>query len=157
MDSPIVETRDATRIYHRGHGTFEALHAASCRVFPGERIALLGASGSGKSTLLHLLGGLDLPTSGSVTWPYLGTLKTLRPALVALVPQAPSLVPWLNVTENVALPLLLGSEAHLARVKALESLDRWASPVWQTGCRRNSPADRCSAWPWLARSREAAS
>jgi ABC-type lipoprotein export system ATPase subunit len=124
MRSPLVEAREATRVFHRGGGLFPALKAASCRVFLGERIAILGPSGSGKSTLLHLLGGLDRPTFGSVAWPELGPMEALRPEMVAFLPQAPSLVPWLSVVENVEFPILLGSRAPTARDKALASLER---------------------------------
>ena len=68
----------------------------------------MGPSGSGKSTLLHLIAGLDVPTSGSVTWPALGDRGSLRPGPVAVVLQGRSLLPPLNVSENVALPLILG-------------------------------------------------
>jgi ABC-type lipoprotein export system ATPase subunit len=124
MLSPLVEAREATRVFHRGGRLFPALKAASCRVFLGERIAILGPSGSGKSTLLHLLGGLDRPTFGSVAWPELGPMEALRPEMVAFLPQAPSLVPWLSVVENVEFPILLGSRAPTARDKALASLER---------------------------------
>ncbi|HEY2112287.1 MAG TPA: ABC transporter ATP-binding protein [Dongiaceae bacterium] len=124
MRSPLVEAREATRVFHRGGGLFPALKAASCRVFLGERIAILGPSGSGKSTLLQLLGGLDRPTFGSVAWPELGPMEALRPEMVAFLPQAPSLVPWLSVVENVEFPILLGSTAPTARDKALASLER---------------------------------
>ena len=124
MRSPLVEAREATRVFPRGGGLFLALKAASCRVFLGERIAILGPSGSGKSTLLHLLGGLDRPTFGSVTWPELGSIETLRPEMVAFLPQVPSLVPWLSVVENVEFPILLGSRAPTAREEALASLER---------------------------------
>jgi len=110
--------------FHRGGGLFPGLKAASCRVFLGERIAILGPSGSGKSTLLQLLGGLDRPTFGSVAWPELGPMEALRPEMVAFLPQAPSLVPWLSVVENVEFPILLGSRAPTARDKALVSLER---------------------------------
>ena len=124
MRSPLVEAREATRVFHRGGGLFPGLKAASCRVFLGERIAILGPSGSGKSTLLQLLGGLDRPTFGSVAWPELGPMEALRPEMVAFLPQAPSLVPWLSVVENVEFPILLGSRAPTARDKALVSLER---------------------------------
>ena len=123
MTSPVVEAIDATRTFHRGGKPFEALRAASCHVFLGERIAILGPSGSGKSTLLHLLGGLDRPTSGQVAWPELGTIHDLRPKMIAVVPQSPSLVPWLSAVENVELPVLLGGEARTARDRATATLE----------------------------------
>lgn len=119
----LVEARGVGRVYQRGTTRVVALASATCRVEPGDRIAVVGPSGSGKSTLLHLLGGLDEPTNGNLAWPALGPRETLRPAQVAYVFQAPSLLPALSVVENVELPLLLGdSEASAARAAALEAL-----------------------------------
>ena len=93
----------------------------------GDRIALVGPSGSGKSTLLHLLGGLDLPSKGEISWPVLGARDTLRPRQVAFVFQVPSLIPTLTALENVALPLLLGgvrpNDAMAAARTALAQID----------------------------------
>jgi predicted ABC-type transport system involved in lysophospholipase L1 biosynthesis ATPase subunit len=90
-----------------------ALHGATCQVFPGDQVALVGPSGSGKSTLLHLLAGLDRPTVGSLSWPGLGAPPAHLPAgTIGLVFQGPSLLPDLDVVENVALPLLLAGESE---------------------------------------------
>ena len=87
----------------------------------------MGPSGSGKSTLLHLIAGLDTPTTGSITWPAIGARAALRPGPVALVFQGPSLLPPLDVTENIALPLVLGGvdgdEASKRARAALARLD----------------------------------
>jgi ABC-type lipoprotein export system ATPase subunit len=107
MDEPLVLAVEASRRYGTGPATLEALQDATCAVYPGDHIALTGPSGSGKSTLLHLLGGLDVPSSGSVTWPGLGAREELRPGRVVDVFQGPSLLPPLSVLENVRLPLLL--------------------------------------------------
>lgn len=107
MDDPLVLAIEASRCYGAGPTSVVALHPATCTIHPGEQIALTGPSGSGKSTLLHLLGGLDVPSSGSVSWPALGTLADLRPGPVIDVFQGPSLAPPLSVLENVRLPLLL--------------------------------------------------
>ena len=103
-----------------------ALHGLSCEIGPGEQIAIMGSSGSGKSTLLHLIAGLDAPTTGSVTWPALGDRASLRPGPIALVLQGPSLLPPLDVTENVALPLVLGGvDAGESTERARDALARF--------------------------------
>jgi len=125
--SLVVATRVA-RTYGRGANAVVAVHDASCSLEPGAAVAVVGPSGSGKSTLLHLLAGLDSPTVGSVQWPGLGgDPRTLRAGTVGVVFQGPSLVPALDVLENVALPLLLAGDdeatAARAAASALERLE----------------------------------
>jgi putative ABC transport system ATP-binding protein len=87
------------------------------------QVALTGPSGSGKSTLLHLLAGLDMPTGGTIAWPGLDGSPEGRPGLIGMVFQGPSLLPPLDVTENVALPLLLaGCQEAQARERAAAAL-----------------------------------
>jgi ABC-type sulfate/molybdate transport systems ATPase subunit len=84
----------------------------------GDRLAVTGPSGSGKSTLLHLLAGLEHPTAGAIEWPSGRTG-------IGVVFQGPSLLPTLDVTENVALPLLLAGDPHReASTRARQALDR---------------------------------
>ncbi len=125
MPEILVQMDQIGRAYLRGKTPVIAVASATCTVLPGARIALMGPSGSGKSTLLHLLGGLDKPTSGNVSWPALGPYESLRPTKVGLVFQMPSLLPSLTVVENVEIPLLLGQEsAEKARAAALAILER---------------------------------
>lgn len=125
MPEALVEVREARRSYGLGAGETVALERATCRVLPGERIALLGPSGSGKSTLLHLMGGLERPSSGSVRFPALGEPDQLRPGKVAFVFQAQSLLAPLTALENAALPLVLdGMEEREAELRAMEALER---------------------------------
>jgi ABC-type lipoprotein export system ATPase subunit len=106
-----------TRTYGSGAAEVRALRGVSCTLRPGAQVALTGPSGSGKSTLLHLLAGLDTPTGGTIDWPGLDGSPEGRPGLIGMVFQGPSLLPPLDVTENVTLPLLL---AGLAETQARE-------------------------------------
>lgn len=122
----LVACDGAARTFGKGPSAVVAVHTATCRVTAGDRIAITGSSGSGKSTLLHLMAGLDQPTGGTVGWPALAGAP-LRPGPVSVIFQNPSLLPELDVVENVALPLLLvgadPASATAAATAALERLD----------------------------------
>jgi ABC-type lipoprotein export system ATPase subunit len=124
--NPLVVCEDVARTFGRGATAVVAVHGLTCQVLAGDSIALTGPSGSGKSTALHLLAGLDEPTTGSITWPAIGDRGALRPGPVSTVFQGPSLLPALDVVENVALPLVLNgttdTEARSAAVDALGQL-----------------------------------
>ncbi|NMI01661.1 ABC transporter ATP-binding protein [Pseudonocardia acidicola] len=129
----LVECVAASRAFGVGPRSVDAVRGASCVVPPGVRVALTGPSGSGKSTLLHLLAGLETPTSGSVSWPGLDRPAPVRPgtdgaprrSAIGVVFQGPSLIPALDVIENVALPLLLaGVDENEAVEAACLALDR---------------------------------
>ncbi|WP_246580912.1 ABC transporter ATP-binding protein [Deinococcus aestuarii] len=122
--TPLAEAHGVGRTFTVGGQEVTALRETTLQVRPGDRIALLGPSGSGKSTLLHLLGGLDTPTTGTVSWPALGEAGSLRPGKVSFVFQAQSLMPPLTALENVALPLLLtGAAPQTATEEARRALD----------------------------------
>ena len=117
--TPLVAAAGAGRTYGSGGRAAVALHGASCTVAPGDAVAVVGPSGSGKTTLLHLLAGLDAPTTGRVSWPALGDHpRRLRPGTIGVVFQGPSLLPALDVAQNVALPLLLAGETETAAARA---------------------------------------
>lgn len=121
---PVVACRGVSRSFGRGAAEVLAVRDVTAVVEQGQRIALVGESGSGKSTLLHLMAGLDAPSAGAVDWPAL-QLRDGRPLGVGVVFQAPSLLPMLDVTENVALPLLLaGVPVGEARDRAADALER---------------------------------
>lgn len=126
-DTAVVRAERLTRCFKTGTGTVVAVRGVTASVTPHARIALTGPSGSGKSTLLHLLAGLDTPTAGTVCWPGADHDPTPRnaPERVGLVFQGASLVPTLDVTENVRLPLLLaGHDQEEATERALVALHR---------------------------------
>lgn len=124
MPEPLVKGIDVTRRFRQGNTEIEALRAATFTIRAGDRIAIVGPSGCGKSTLLHLIGDLDTPTGGQLTWPALGQHGTLRPREIGIVVQAPSLVPTLSAIENVELPLRLAGGVTLPRETAMKALER---------------------------------
>jgi putative ABC transport system ATP-binding protein len=106
----VFEARGLRKIYHTGELDVVALGGVDLELNAGEFVCLLGASGSGKSTLLNILGGLDVPTSGNLTykdWPLDGsdenTLTLFRRNCVGFVFQFYNLIPSLTARENVAL------------------------------------------------------
>ena len=110
----ILQTKDLRKIYGAGETEVRALDGVDLTVEKGEFVAVVGTSGSGKSTLLHMLGGLDRPTSGSVTVDGREvfslkdeTLTIFRRRKIGFVFQNYNLVPVLNVYENIVLPIQL--------------------------------------------------
>ena len=110
----ILETKDLRKLYGSGATEVKALDGVNLSVEKGEFVAIVGTSGSGKSTLLHMLGGLDRPTSGSVTVDGKNIFELKDEALtifrrrkIGFVFQSYNLVPVLNVYENIVLPIHL--------------------------------------------------
>ena len=114
----ILETRDLRKVYGAGDTEVRALDGVHLTVEKGEFVAVVGTSGSGKSTLLHMLGGLDRPTSGSVTdGREVFQLKDeeltiFRRRKIGFVFQNYNLVPVLNVYENIVLPIRLDGKVE---------------------------------------------
>ena len=110
----ILETKDLRKVYGSGDTEVRALDGVDLAVEEGEFVAVVGTSGSGKSTLLHMLGGLDRPTSGTVTVDGKDifslkdeALTIFRRRKIGFVFQNYNLVPVLNVYENIVLPIQL--------------------------------------------------
>ena len=127
MTNPILETRSLCKSYDEGR--IEALRGVDLSITAGEYVAISGPSGSGKSTLLHLLGGLDIPTSGQVLFrnQSLGTavdLDDYRAHQVGFIFQAFYLLPTLSALENVQVPMLALSQNANNRAQRAEALLR---------------------------------
>ena len=110
----ILEIKNLCKIYGEGETKVDALRNVSFDVEQGEFVAIVGPSGSGKSTLMHILGGVDVPTTGivNIAGTNIGELNETKLAIfrrrnIGLIYQFYNLIPILNVEENMTLPLLL--------------------------------------------------
>ena len=109
-----LKIENLCKVYGKGENQVTALDHVSLTIEKGEFTAIIGSSGSGKSTLLHIIGGVDVPTSGKV---YLDgqdvygqsneKLAIFRRRQVGLIYQFHNLIPTLNVVENITLPILM--------------------------------------------------
>jgi putative ABC transport system ATP-binding protein len=109
-----LKIENLCKVYGKGENQVTALDNVSLTIEKGEFTAIIGSSGSGKSTLLHIIGGVDVPTSGKV---YLDgqdvyaqnneKLAIFRRRQVGLIYQFHNLIPTLNVVENITLPILM--------------------------------------------------
>jgi len=143
----MIRLDNVTKTYRQGRTPVPALAGISLDVAEGQFLSVMGASGSGKSTMLHLIGGLDVPDSGSIS---VGgqelsrmsddDLTIFRRRKIGFVFQFFNLLPTLTAEENVALPLLLdGKSMRDARPKVEGLLDRVG-----LGARRTHKPDELS-------------
>ena len=139
--APVFTARGLTKVYRMGEAEVPALRGVDLEVRPGEFIVLLGPSGSGKSTLLNILGGLDTPTAGEVsfldhelTGASEAELTRYRRGHVGFVFQFYNLIPSLTARENVALVTDIAerpmpAEEALRRVGLAERLDHFPAQL----------------------------
>jgi len=136
MNRTGIQIEGLRKRYGEGDTAVDALKGVNMQVIPGEVVGLIGPSGSGKSTLLKCLGAVIEPTAGQMTlgeqviyqdgWK-IPDLRILRRDKIGFVFQAPYLIPFLDVTDNVALlPMLAGrpnGESRRSALDILEALD----------------------------------
>ena len=139
--STVFEVRDLAKVYHMGEVEVYALRQITLSLYESHFVVLLGPSGSGKSTLLNILGGLDVPTSGSVryrdtdlTGASERTLTAYRRRHVGFVFQFYNLIPSLTARENVALVTEISDDPMepdeaLAMVNLLERQDHFPAQL----------------------------
>ena len=137
----ILRVEGLKKVYGSGENEVHALYGVTFSVEKREFLAIIGPSGSGKSTLLHILGGVDRPTGGKVFMDgvdvYAQTedqLAIFRRRQVGLIYQFYNLIPVLNVTENITLPVLMDG-----RVVNRERLQELIATLRLTGREKHLP------------------
>jgi putative ABC transport system ATP-binding protein len=132
MTGPVLSLRDVRKTYVMGDLHVNALAGVTMDVYEGEYVALMGPSGSGKSTLMHILGCLDVPTSGTyeladtdVSRMTEAELAEVRNRRIGFVFQGFNLLPTLNAWRNVELPLVYAGVARQdRRERAMQALEK---------------------------------
>jgi putative ABC transport system ATP-binding protein len=124
----LIQVRNLSKMYRRGSETIAVLQSLNLDVDKGDFVAFMGPSGSGKTTLLNLLGGLDVPSDGSITVAgdeithmSRGKLTDWRARHVGFIFQMYNLIPVLTAFQNVELPLLLTKLSKAERRKHVET------------------------------------
>ncbi|HEU4852861.1 MAG TPA: lipoprotein-releasing ABC transporter ATP-binding protein LolD [Telluria sp.] len=129
VNAAILSCKGLGKTFTQGQYTVEVLRNIDFAIQRGERVAILGASGSGKSTLLHLLGGLDTPTTGTVTlmgenFAQMSETRRgdARNKLLGFVYQFHHLLPEFSALENVAMPLLIRREPRKVAIERAQAM-----------------------------------
>lgn len=145
MNEPVLQARGLTKRFSEGRLDVTVLQGIDLQVHAGETLAIVGASGSGKSTLLHLLGGLDLPSTGVVELKgkdlsRLGPSQQgeMRNAHLGFVYQFHHLLPEFSALDNVAMPLWIRRQD---RSVAADMAARWLAQVGLADRLHHRPAE----------------
>lgn len=129
MSDAVLSCRDLGKTFSQGAHVVDVFQHICFDVYPGQRVAIVGASGSGKSTLLHLLGGLDTPTTGNVSLhgqELSGLDETARGKVrnysLGFVYQFHHLLPEFSALDNVAMPLMIRRTGHDEAKRAAQDM-----------------------------------
>ena len=160
MSGARVEIRQLRKAYDHGGQKLEVLRGIDLMVGAGEMVAVVGSSGAGKSTLLHVLGTLDLPSSGAVFYDGVevtrmgpAALADFRNRTIGFVFQFHHLLPEFTAVENCAMPALIAGLGHgEATARSKKLLDRVGLGHRMTHRPASCRAASSSAWRWRARS-----
>lgn len=128
---PVIQLQKITKSYHLGDTDFQALKGISIDIYEGEFVAIMGASGSGKSTAMHIMGALDIPTTGQYCLDGIeiskytdDQLSRIRNQRIGFVFQSFNLLPRTTVLKNVERPMMYGKVPFDDRERrALDVLD----------------------------------
>ena len=125
----IIRLRDISKFYQMGEGIVKALDGINLKVLEGEFVAIMGPSGSGKSTSMNLVGGLDVPTKGTILLDgkdvselHESDLAQIRGRKIGFIFQSFNLIPNLTAKENVMLPMMFQGKSFAEREKRAEEL-----------------------------------
>lgn len=154
----MMELQEVAKSYPQGRRVVHALRGVSLKILAGEFVSIVGPSGSGKSTLMHLLGALDIPTSGRVSFDGRDLQamsdrerSLLRRNRIGFIFQFFNLLPTLTAVENVSLPLMLGGAPRKqSRDKAEAGLQQVGLAEQPVIFPKSFPVARCNASPSLA-------
>ncbi len=131
MSEVIISVRQVVKSYPTAEGKIDVLRGVDLEIRPGERLAVVGASGAGKSTLMHILGGLDRPTSGHVSfagrdvWSLpAAEIDRFRNRTIGFVFQFHQLLPEFDAVENVMMPVLIAGGGRTEARRRAERLLR---------------------------------
>ncbi len=129
MNNPVIQCDNVTKTYQDGEQSISVLKGISLTIHQGESVAIVGASGSGKSTLLHLLGTLELPSSGDITIAGKDVLSIkgkqkadFRNQSLGFIYQFHHLLAEFSALENVAMPLIIRGEKKTEALKRAEAM-----------------------------------
>ena len=119
------------KVYRSGQNALVALNDVDLTIEPGRFVSVIGPSGCGKSTLLRMIANLERPDAGQVEIFGASPDAACEAKLIGLVPQTPALLPWLNVLQNVRLPLRVNRAAERKRARSASAPARTAPDLEQ--------------------------